>query len=373
MTTADFAVFGAAGVLALSAGLHAQTTDRDAATPIEQALIERACSPAAGTLETDRHDECLHARLVSLRADFGRDLSRLSGAERRKIDSACEPIRASQGREGYLDCLGGQLVRVQNPTGRARAATSETAAVAVSRLDATAPAMVPPAPDLAAGGSRRLPVTLVAILATAVVVPWLIRARRPRRVCRACGARVATPRDLCQTCRQNTAEALRRAARECAKQQCAQEELERRQLERDDADRQRRAREGEDERLRQVELARERDEAARKHADERRRQEETAERPCRGDAADAEMVFDPYAILGVQASTNLDAIRAAYELAKTKYDCERVAGFGFEVKQHYMAKAQVVDRAFQMLSDWHGRNECTSTVVSPDAPVAQVD
>ena len=43
--------------------------------------------------EIDAHRQCLSARLLSLRADFGRDLGRLSGSDRRRIDAACARLR----------------------------------------------------------------------------------------------------------------------------------------------------------------------------------------------------------------------------------------------------------------------------------------
>src|ERR1700730_14033469 len=98
-------------VTALGAGLQGGTSDPDGATAIEQALIEHACSATrtAGAPETDAYQECLRAQLLSLRADLGRDLSRLSGSERRTLDSVCSDIRAGGGREAYLECLSARL------------------------------------------------------------------------------------------------------------------------------------------------------------------------------------------------------------------------------------------------------------------------
>ena len=83
--------------------------------------MEHACRavqrPAAAH---DAYERCLAARLVSLRADFGRDLSRLSASARGKIDAACSPAQASRGREAYIDCLSGQLASLS--ASRARAA-----------------------------------------------------------------------------------------------------------------------------------------------------------------------------------------------------------------------------------------------------------
>ena len=86
---------------ALGAGLQVDTPDPGAPTAIEQALMEHACSRTQAS-ETDRQ-ECLSAQLLSLRADFGRDLSRLSGPERKTLDSVCSKIRDVRGREAYLE------------------------------------------------------------------------------------------------------------------------------------------------------------------------------------------------------------------------------------------------------------------------------
>jgi hypothetical protein len=106
------------------------------ATPIEQALIEQACSaPPAIAIDPDRHDECLHAKLTSLRADFGRDLNKLSSGDRRRIDAACEQIRGAEGREGYLSCLASQLTALQARWNRGRGAAAETTQVAAASPD----------------------------------------------------------------------------------------------------------------------------------------------------------------------------------------------------------------------------------------------
>ncbi len=42
--------------------------------------------------------------------------------------------------------------------------------------------------------------------------------------------------------------------------------------------------------------------------------------------------------------------RAAYEEARSKYDHENVAHLGVDIQEHYQAKAQAVDRAYQMLA-----------------------
>src|SRR4051812_21299606 len=84
-------------------------TPEPSPTAIEQALIERACygvPPALTlTLETDPRAQCLSAQLASLRADFGRDLRRLSASERSLLDSKCSRLQTTHGSEAYLTCI----------------------------------------------------------------------------------------------------------------------------------------------------------------------------------------------------------------------------------------------------------------------------
>src|ERR1700687_805967 len=117
-------------VMALGAGLQVGTPDPGGPTAIEQALIEHACTlTLTRAAETAEHQQCLSAQLLSLRADFGRDLSRLSGPERRTLDSVCSKIREARGREAYLECLSAQLLVLRNRRARSNPAPSEVAAM----------------------------------------------------------------------------------------------------------------------------------------------------------------------------------------------------------------------------------------------------
>ncbi len=60
-------------------------------------------------------------------------------------------------------------------------------------------------------------------------------------------------------------------------------------------------------------------------------------------------MFDPYAVLGVTPAATADQIRAAYEQAKAKYDASQYEHLGGELQAHFRAKADAVERAFQML------------------------
>src|SRR3989442_3378573 len=102
-------------VVTLGMALQLGTPDPGPPTALEQALIEHVCTAKrAGTPGTDAYDACLSAQLLSLRTDFGRDLSRLSVSERRTIDSACTKVTAARGRDAYLACLNGQLASLRD-------------------------------------------------------------------------------------------------------------------------------------------------------------------------------------------------------------------------------------------------------------------
>jgi hypothetical protein len=358
-----------ATVAAIGAAPRAQT-DGAIPTTIEQALMERACSsPPVVALDPDKHEECLQAKLGALRADFGRDLSRLSAAERRKIDSACAPARGI-GREAYLDCLASQLVLAQRRGGRGREATP-SATAAVAELPAVPITSPPVAAPRSSSFRWALVVALTTLLAGAIAVPLVIRVRRSRRVCRVCGTRVGSTGDMCPPCRHEAAEVLRRAAAERTERQRAQEDQERRQRERAEEDRRRLAHDAE-EAQRQQELASVRDEEAQRRENPAPHGAAGADEPPPAEsfAEPAEAAFDPYAVLGVPRDAGFDAIQAAYEQARSKYDLEQVADLGFEITQHYIAKAEAAGRAFEMLAEHHRH---TDAGASEDALADQVN
>jgi hypothetical protein len=170
-------------MMALGSAPQVDTPDPSPATAIEQALIERACSSVASgrTFETDPHAQCLSAQLASLRADFGRDLRRLSASERNLLDSTCSRVQISQGREAYLDCISGQLTALRNRRNRAKSTAPEPAPLAAPVASAP-PSAAPPAQEasssrggLIVGGAL---LTIAAIAAGAFVV---VKGRRARR------------------------------------------------------------------------------------------------------------------------------------------------------------------------------------------------
>src|SRR5262249_42614865 len=90
------------------------TEDR-APTPIEQALIEYACSSlSSGVVDNQAYQTCLDTQLASLRDAFGRDLSRLSPAERRALDASCSRVWSTRGRDLYVACVSAHLVALKN-------------------------------------------------------------------------------------------------------------------------------------------------------------------------------------------------------------------------------------------------------------------
>src|SRR5262245_30399441 len=101
---------------ALSAAPRLVAREPPSPSPIEQALVERFCNAA---LEA-AHDQCVSAKLVALRADFGRDLSKLSVAERRSLDDACIQVRTLEGRDAYIRCIDGQLAGIRARMTKAR-------------------------------------------------------------------------------------------------------------------------------------------------------------------------------------------------------------------------------------------------------------
>jgi DnaJ-class molecular chaperone len=47
----------------------------------------------------------------------------------------------------------------------------------------------------------------------------------------------------------------------------------------------------------------------------------------------------------------IEAVRAAYEEARKKYDPDLVEHLGFDVKEHFAEKSRTVERAYRMLTD----------------------
>jgi hypothetical protein len=198
-----------------------------------------------------------------------------------------------------------------------------------------------------------------AIVATLVVAgggAFLARKPRAREApkalkCRVCG-NVPESGDMCQPCRHEAADAVRRAAAERAEEQRAREraseEEERHQSELAEAVRLQAIRHEAAARLRHEEQIRQQ-ELARQEEERRQREDEARARRQAADAPDDE--FDPHDVLGVPKGASVEQIRAAHEEAKAKYDPNLAVDFGgAELQAYFEAKTKAVDRAFELLT-----------------------
>src|SRR5262245_18812803 len=337
-------------VFAVGMGPQVDRPDTEVPTALERALMERACvATETVSAESHGHQQCLDAKLLSLRSDFGHDLSRLSAPDRRRIDAACSRLRASDQREAYLDCLSAQLTVVHNRQNRGKTPTPEEA-VAVS---AATPESVPPAasqkmpPASSWGTFAIVGGSSVGLLIVGGVAFVALKPRRTTHPCRVCGV-VLADSDLCPSCRHEAAEALRRAAGERAQTQKALEQKERRQRESEAEERDKKARDEEEALLRELELDRKRQE----EEELQRQVQATVSVAAASSPASVEEpeVVDPYVVLGVPSEADADAIRAAYQQAMTRYDPQLVEFLGDEAQAHFKTKAQSIERAYQMLS-----------------------
>jgi DnaJ-domain-containing protein 1 len=339
-------------VFALGTAPQVDPPDSDVPTAIERALIERTCRATELSTKIDAHRQCLNAQMLWLRSDFGRDLSRLAGPDRRRIDAACSRLSAAGQREAYLDCLGNQLVTLHNRRNRGNPAVTQEVAVAVAASPLLAPLAAPVQTHAASSWTSAMVIggTLGTVFAAAGFVFLTRRSRRAPHRCRTCGVDVPDS-DLCPICRHEAAEALRGANAERAQNQRAQEEEERRQHEQEMEQQEQRARDEHEARMREQEMARQ------LAADEELRQADAAVLPVVSPAeklapvVDELEVFDPHAVLGVPHDAGLDDIRTAYDQARTKYDPDLVSHLGDEARAHFKAKAESVERAYQILSD----------------------
>jgi hypothetical protein len=327
----------------------AQDAPIEAPTPVEQAIIEQRCSATRATAspDTDAYHTCITTELVSIRTDFGRDLGKLSPVERRAMDAVCNKVRNLEGRDAYVSCLSGQLATLharRTPAAPAPAPV-QAAAAAQPNLEAMAQAVAStPAPSNI-GTMLWTGAGIVAVFAVGGAGFFFTKRRRPSSKCRTCGVMVPGGGDLCQACRHEAAEGLRRAALERAEQERLEKEKSRRQHEQEDAWRAEQVRQEELARRQQMERAH-REEVARLEEEQRRRDEDARERREYG--LDTE--FDPYAVLGLAQDASRESIESAYEQAKSKYDADQVAHLSAEVQEHFKLKAQAVERAYQMLT-----------------------
>src|SRR6185295_8057343 len=153
-------------------------------------------------------------KLASIRADFGRDLSKLSVSDRKTIDSACSQVHETGDRDAYVKCVSGQLTVLSSRRARPAAAPSAAAASTppvVASPDTSAEPAVSSSPSIIWIGIGIGIVVLAASGAFAIMQ----RRRAPgaggppatASACRNCGAPISQPGGLCQTCRREAVEA----------------------------------------------------------------------------------------------------------------------------------------------------------------------
>lgn len=361
-------------------------------TPIEQAVIEHACRVPGQAMQTvDSYDACLADQLAGLRVEFGRDLKKLSAAERRTIDRACTALRAERGRDAYIACLDDRLTALVIARGRTRPAVTLMAPPPLPHADPVVPPLagVTSAPAGEAAGASSiwlwtgLIVTLIAMAGAFGV--WKTR-QKPRLVlCRVCGE-LANAGDLCAACRHELADSQRRAAAERAEQadqaeqagqagqagqahpmaeraaqaqtmaQAAALPVQAAQPVQDEPQ----ARQGQAHVPPETPALEPRTEPARRGrdadrgADHRRWQEAAA-----ATISDADTVT-PNDVLAVAADATADQIRAAYDAALAKYAADQVAHLGIELQDHYRRKREAAEHAFQVLSGAASANAPTA-------------
>jgi DnaJ-domain-containing protein 1 len=288
---------------------------------------------------------------MALRSDFGKDLAKVTAADRKRVDETCTPLLADaalKGRAPYLDCMVEQLTAISRNRRKGGTAFAAAMAAAPAASDES-PVPTPPASRRASGMS--MPTMIVATLGVVAVGGGIafvaMRSKKSAmRTCRGCGAAVPDS-DLCANCRRETAEALRRANAERVEQQRQAADEVRRESEREAA--------------RSAQATLREAEAARVRAHDEQRDREHAAKIAEAVAPNApepppapsgyeEESTDPYVILGVKPDAAPDAIRAAYDQAKKKYDPDLVGHLSEEVQSHYRAKSEAVDKAFQALS-----------------------
>jgi gas vesicle protein len=338
-------------VMAFGAELQVRTPDPSGSTVIEQALIEHVCSAtqSGGARGTDEYDACLKDQLLSLRTDFGRDLSRLSAPERKTLDSACNNLRATRGRDAYVACLSAQLVSLHNRRNRANPAPSEATDPPPQSVSVPPASPAPPAlPASQFPPGVWIGATVFIVLAAVGGVLMAMKTRREsRRYCQICSTYITESGDLCQKCRHEAAEAVRNAATERAEEKRAKEAARRRQAEFEEEQLRDRTRQDEEERQRQHQELEAR--VRQREEDARQRQMEEARQRSLVDIVSSE--FDPHAVLGVPPGASKEDILAAYQAAKLKYDPEQVTHLSAEVREHYKAKADAVELAYKKITE----------------------
>jgi len=330
------------------AGFQTGTGEIPIPTTIERGLIERACKDSAD--QTDVNEKCREEKLAGLRTDFGKDLTKVKTDDRKKVDAACTPLLADaalKGKERYFECMLAQLTALKTRGRKTANAAAPDAAAAPS--DAPAPENPAPAPPAAASTATMIAGALgvVALVGGLAFVVTRTRGSKTKK-CKSCGA--STPAEaeseFCENCRKQIADAARQRKAEQAEQ--ARQAAEEAKREADQKARRlelQKAREAEEKRVREYEELKQREYES-KVAEALKPNAPEPDPPSPYDA----VAFDPHAILGLEADATSEAITAAYQAAKKKYDPDLVGHLSEEVQAHYREKADAVEKAYQTLT-----------------------
>jgi hypothetical protein len=343
-------IFVIAPFLAFALGTPPQQDAPSPAPPsaIEQAIVEYRCSASRAPGESDQvRQVCLEAQLTLLRASFGPDLSQLSAADRKTLDSTCETVRA-RGRDPYVACLSDQLAALSARRGGGNR-SSDPLPGEPSMVATPADVVLPPAAPVAGSSSTALWVAFTLgtlAIAGGGTLLWR-KGRSPAAPCRSCGRPLPTRGDLCESCRHEAADRLRRAAAARADAERVREDEERQAREVEEARLQDRKRQVGEDHLKRRELAE-------REQQDRTLRGRTDESPSRDDAPSADVPFDPHVVLGIALDASRGDIETAYEAARARYAPEHVAHLGIELQEHYRTRADAVERAYRMLL---GENE----------------
>ncbi len=174
-----------------------------------------------------------------------------------------------------------------------------------------------------------------------------VNARRRFGTCRTCSVKLLERGDLCQACRHEAADALRRATAERVELARLQDEEQRRESARE-VELQQRARDEETRRQQWEEAQKQyaRQEEARAQV----QRDEEAHRERQVDVAATTDEFDPYAVLGLTQGAAAADVEAAYHAVRSKFDLDLVADMGVELQEHMKRKAEAVERAYETLT-----------------------
>ncbi|HUK37299.1 MAG TPA: DnaJ domain-containing protein [Vicinamibacterales bacterium] len=347
----SFACVVTIACVALPADAFAQNASEDRPpTPLEQTLVEHVCDRFQTSAQNpDVREQCVGVQFGALRAEFGYDLSRLSSAERARLDSTCSRLRKPENVEPYLNCLTALLVSVREQRHGANGVAPSEVSFGIPTMPASAPAPPPPS-------HRSWPIvlTLFGVIAAAAgagiaVMRMKKRPAAPSRVCQRCGEPLQASGDLCSSCRHEAGVAAKQAIADRAAEERAEHE------------RKKREREQAEERQRQLEAhaaEQQRLEEARVQAERDRRQAELEMPPIPipvvaaigADVDDTAADADPYSVLGVPRDASREQIEKAYTTAASKYDATQVAHLGDAVQAHYREKAEAIEQAYRTLT-----------------------